>query len=87
LIIELLVFFLIGKTIHSTFLAHSVNTHYPQPFDNMKTIKIEQGHVSHFRQGYNINWNEKSIMDFQFDLNYFLCYFKPISKKFEINLS
>ncbi len=74
-----------GKTIHNTYLAHSVNTHYGYPLTNMKTIRIEEGHVSHFRKDYNIYWNDKSVMDFQFDINYFICYFKPISKKFSIN--
>jgi hypothetical protein len=77
-----------GKTIHNTFLAEHVTTHYPNhPYTGMMFVPIEKGHVSHFRNGYNIYWNDKSIMDLQFDLNYFLCYLKPISKKFDILLN
>ena len=75
-----------GKSIHNTYIAHSVNTHYGYPLINMKNIPIKEGHVSHFRKDYNIYWDDKSVMDFQFDLNYFLCYFKPIAKKFSIKL-
>jgi len=71
-----------GKTIHNTLITESLTTHYPQSFDSVTTIPIEQGFSSHFRKDYNLNWNEKSIKEFRFDLNYFLCYYKPILNKF-----
>lgn len=76
-----------GKTIHNTYLSQALDTHYPKNLNNFKTIPIESGYVSHFRSDYNIYWNDKSIMDFQFDLNYFLCYFKPIAKKFKFEIN
>ncbi len=70
-----------GKTIHNTLLTQSLSTHYPESFSDVEWMNIERGHVSHFRKIYNINWNDKSIMEFKIDMNYFLCYFKPIVKK------
>ena len=74
-----------GKTIHNTLLTKTLSTHYPEPFI-AEYISIENGHSSHFRKEYNINWADKSITDFNFDLNYFLCYFKPILKRLNFDI-
>jgi len=72
-----------GKTIHNTLLTESLTTHDARPLDDsVKIVPIEKGYSSHFRKNYNLDWNEKSIKEFRFDLNYFLCYYKPILKKF-----
>ena len=76
-----------GKTIHNTLLTHSLSTHYPEPMEGLEWMAIEEGHVSHFRKAYNLNWKDKSILEFKFDINYFLCYFKPVVKKLNFNLT
>jgi hypothetical protein len=48
-------------------------------------VPIKNGHLSHFRQIYNLHWGESSIYsiyELKFDFNYYNCYFKPIIKEF-----
>ena len=48
-------------------------------------VPIEHGHLSHFRQVYNLHWGSSSIYpitEFMFDFNYYNCYFKQIIKEF-----
>lgn len=73
-----------GKTIHHTLSSHWVSTHYPEGnnFENVLWTPQEYGHVSHFRTSLkDLHERNVSIVDFKFDLNYFLCYFKPLMKK------
>lgn len=73
-----------GKTIHHTQSTHWVSTHYPEGnnFENVLWTPHEYGHVSHFRSSLkDLHERNISITDFKFDINYFLCYFKPMIKK------
>ena len=73
-----------GKTIHNTRSSHWVSTHYPEGnnFLNVLWTPIRYGFNSHFRSSLkDIHEKNISISDFKFDLNYFLCYFKPLSVK------
>ena len=78
-----------GKTIHHTQNPLWVSNHYPEGnnFKNLIWTQQEYGQVSHFRTSLkDLNERNISIHHFNFDLNYFLCYFKPISKKLNYNL-
>ena len=73
-----------GKTIHSSQSSHWVSTHYPEGnnFQNVLWTPQEYGHVSHFRSSLkDLHERNISISDFKFDVNYFLCYYKPLVKK------
>ena len=74
-----------GKTIHNTQLSHWVSTHYPEGnnFLNVLWTPQEYGHVSHFRTSLkDLHERNISITDLKFDINYYLCYYKPLVKKF-----
>jgi hypothetical protein len=72
-----------GKTIHNTLLTEVLEHHYPKPVDKyLKYVPNKIGFTSHFRKDYKYFNVDKSIQEFKFDLNYFLCYFKPILNKF-----
>ena len=45
-------------------------------------IPYQHGHVAHFPKDYVFKRKIKSIREFSIDLNYFLCYYLPILKKF-----
>jgi hypothetical protein len=74
--------FLWGKTIHNTITTDSMTTHFGGKSVN---IPIEYGHLSHFREIYNIHWGIYPIKELMFDFNYYNCYFKPIIKKFGLH--
>ena len=74
--------FLWGKTIHNTITTDSMNTHFGGKSVN---IPIEYGHLSHFREIYNIHWGIYPIKELMFDFNYYNCYFKPIIKQFGLD--
>ena len=74
-----------GKTIHNTLLSNTVGNHYADAGE-VPTVPMELGHNSHFRKLYNIDNKPKSISEFYFDLNYFLCYYKPIVKRLNLTL-
>lgn len=76
-----------GKTIHHTQLSHWVSTHYPEGnnFLNVIWTPHHLGHISHFRTSLkDLHERNISISDFNFDLNYYLCYFKPLIQNFKI---
>jgi len=70
--------FLWGKTIHNTVTTDSLTTHFGGKSFNIPT---EYGHLSHFREIYNIYWGIYPITELMFDFNYYNCYFKPIIKQ------
>lgn len=71
-----------GKTIHNTQVSFDLTLHQPldRPFWK---VPLKYGYLSHFRDYYQptINQEPISILNIQFDLNYFDCYFKPIMKE------
>ncbi|CAF0749033.1 unnamed protein product [Brachionus calyciflorus] len=72
-----------GKSIHNSKNTHWVQTHYPDKtdFNNFVWSTHELGHVSHFRESLkDLHERNVSILNFHFDLNYFLCYLQPIAK-------
>jgi len=79
-----------GKTVHNTQISDWVTTHYPGEINYKYTvwIKYEYGYISHFRKSLKHNMHEKniSISDFNFDFNYFSCYFKHIAKQLNYKL-
>ena len=75
-----------GKTIHNTQITTSLTTHYPDNKTNILYIPMEYGYLSHFRE--DLEWMAQhipnkliSIRDFKFDINYFQCYYKPLTQK------
>ncbi len=75
--------FLWGKTIHNTITTNDFTVHIG---GQAITVPVEYGHLSHFRQVYNLHWGIFPITDLMFDFNYYNCYFKPIIKEFGYNL-
>ena len=78
-----------GKTVHNTQLSHWVSNHYPEGnnFLNLVWTQHEYGHLSHFRTSLKDLHNRNiSIRHLNFDLNYFLCYFKPIVQELNFKI-
>jgi len=50
-----------------------------------KVIPYQHGHVSNFPKEFVFKRETKSIREFSIDLNYFLCYYLPVLKKFNFN--
>ena len=74
--------FLWGKTIHNTITTNEFTVHNG---GESIEVPIEYGHLSHFRQAYNLHWGSSSIYsiyELMFDFNYYNCYFKTIIKEF-----
>lgn len=70
-----------GKTIHDTLITHDKLTHHwPVPANPITIIDHQYTHEAHFRKEYNLDLNDKSILDFYFDLNYFNFYYLPTLK-------
>ncbi len=78
-----------GKTIHNTQMSHWVSNHYPEGnnFLNLVWTPHEYGHISHFRSSLkDLHERNISISHFNFDLNYFSCYFRTIAKELKYNI-
>jgi len=74
--------FLWGKTIHNTITTNEFTVHNG---GESIEVPIEYGHLSHFRQAYNLHWGSSSIYsiyELMFDFNYYNCYYKTIIKEF-----
>jgi len=74
-----------GKTIHNTILTEALKHHYPKGDykNDLVMVPINKGYTAHFRDDYKyISGKTKSIQEFKFDFNYFLCYYKSILNKF-----
>ncbi len=74
--------FLFGKTVHNTMTTNDFTAHIG---GHAIDVPIKYGHLSHFRQVYNLHWGSSSIYpitEFMFDFNYYNCYFKQIIKEF-----
>jgi len=79
--------FLWGKTIHNTVSTNDFTVHSGGHYIE---VPVEYGHLSHFRENYNLHWGESSkysIYELMFDFNYYNCYFKPIIKEFGFNFN
>ena len=79
--------FLWGETIHDTLQTHSLYTHSSlHGLSDLIEVPMEHGHLSHFRNGYNIYWNTYPIKEFHFDFNYFQNYYLPILKRLDYSI-
>jgi hypothetical protein len=68
-----------GKTIHNTQTTFTLTLHLPYKRDFIR-VPYRHGYLSHFRGYYHLLKDKKPIPinELFIDLNYFVCYFKPI---------
>jgi hypothetical protein len=83
--------FACGKSMYSTDVAFEFTVHYPDYNKNyphqaeMHGIYYDDGQLSHFRhvtEFHKSNHKEVSIKELILDLNYLICFYKPIIEKF-----
>jgi hypothetical protein len=71
--------FFLGKTAHFTESTLQMTHHYAVE-SNMDMISFDSGHLSHFRDIYELKKVICSIRELKLDLNYFNCYFPNVIK-------